>query len=113
MLKLLFRDCLSRLYPRPLVECDLPSTGELTLREKENSLVVHLSLYSHRRCPLSGYHRGCDPPFQRTVSGADRAPAPPGEAGASKGGDFFRDEDGYVSFVVPEITGHQNGGACF
>lgn len=108
VLKLLFRDCLSRLYPRPLVECDLPSTGELTLREKENSLVVHLLHYiPHRRCPSLDTIEDVIPLFQRTVRVRTERPPRQVRLVPQKEEISFRDEDGYVSFVVPEITGHQ------
>jgi hypothetical protein len=101
-------NCLNRLVPNPLVRGKLPSTLELSLRKRDNDIILHLLHYiPMKRCktveiiedviPL--YNLALEVRTEKTPKNVYLAPE-----GTVLDASW---EKGYVNFTVPVLNGHQ------
>lgn len=106
--RLIVKECLRRLCPDRMVECDLPTTAAVTLRKKERSLILHVLNYIiqnkckdmeliEERFPLynTRFSIECEAAPQKVQLVPQERPLE------------FSYNDGRVSFTIPYIDGHQ------
>jgi len=100
--------CIGKLLPAPLVKAELPSTAELTLREKGKSKILHLLHYiPTRRCKSLDTIEDRIPLYKVKIELlASKMPRKIYAVPVEKKIDF-KYNGKYVRFTVPEVDGHQ------
>ena len=106
--KLLVRNCIQRLLPKPLVKTDLPSTAELTVTEQNGNRIVHVLHYpAARRAPDLDIVEDVIPLTSVNVSlRLDQKPRQVYLAPQRQSLKFDYN-GGYASVVIPTVHGHQ------
>lgn len=105
---------INALIANPLVQAQLPSTAEITLRSLNDSMILHILNYiPQRRCAMLDVIEDIIPLYNRRFKiRSEKEPVsvslvPDGKSLA------FTYEEGYISLTVPEIHGHQMVQICF
>jgi hypothetical protein len=106
--KLLVRNCLRRLLPRPLLKAELPSTAEATVTQQNAKRIVHLLHYpaSHRAPDLDIVEEAIPLANVKLALCTENKPFRVYLAPQRRSLKFDFD-DGYAQTVVPSVQGHQ------
>lgn len=108
----LYRDIIGKgielLLAEPLVKSDLPATVEMTVREQDNRVMIHLIHYiPERKCKSFDIIDTKIPLYNKSVSlRRSQKPSKVYSAPSYKHLDFSYD-NGYVHIEVPEIDGYE------
>jgi hypothetical protein len=106
--KLLVRNCVRRLLPRPLLRADFPSTVEATVTEQNGRRIVHVLHYpATRRAPDMDIVEEAIPLANAKI--ALRSDKPPARVylAPQRRSLPFQFHDGYAEAVIRSVQGHQ------
>jgi len=106
--KLLVRNCLRRLLPRPLIKTDAPSTAEATVTEQDGRRIVHVLHYpATRRAPDLDIVEEAIPLANVKITLRTEKKPLHVYLAPQRRSLKFDFNDGYAQTVIPSVEGHQ------
>ena len=106
--KNIIEQCIGRLLDKPILVTDLPSTAELTLRSQDDRFILHALHYiPQRKCRTMDIIEEVIPVYNAEIKvRLDKIPDKVYLAPSLEAIDF-KSNNGYVSFKLHELCGHQ------
>ena len=104
----IIENCINDLIDKPLLDTDLPSTAEITLRKQANRTILHIIHYiAQRKCKTNDIIDAKIPLFNIRVKVRLNSRPTKVYLAPSIQALEFEWNDGYINLTVPEIRGYQ------